>query len=307
MEDPVDTCTLAHTRRSGKDDPLAAFRPRILAVVAGFLHWFTRLYFRFHLRGAGNLPPGPCLVVGNHSGLGLADVMCLLGAWPRAFAARRAVGLMADSFIRAPLAGWLFRAIGAVPASQKNARRAFDSGHDVIVYPGGELDCCRPFYQPRVVEFGDRRGYVRLALERRVPVVPLATIGSHWTLPMLPGGRLVSCGLHTRRWLRNDRLPLPVTWLVGLAGLAAGLAGWVPWWAAAALGLAGLCLIPARVTSALLPPIDVAALTAHLPDGAERVERAHALVHGALAGAVCKMQHEPRGGDPNPTGVVTKL
>lgn len=273
-----------------------AFDPRVLCLVSAVLDPITQAYFRFQLRGAENIPSSKCLIVGNHSGLGIVDVACLLGAWPRKMGLqRRVVGLMADSFVKAPLAGRLFRAFGSMPASQKNADDAFERGHDVLVYPGGELDACRPFYQPRLVEFGNRRGYIRLALRHGVPVVPLATIGSHWTLPMLPGGYWAARLIGTRRRLRNDRFPIVLTWVVGLCGLALGLLGLIPWWASVLSFLFGISFLPARVSSELLPPIDIAGLTAHIEDEDERVEAAHRIVHGALQRAVLEMQHDVSG------------
>jgi len=49
---------------------------------------------------------------------------------------------------------------------------------------------------------------------------------------------------------------------------------------------------PVRITSEVLPPIDVTQATAHLSDPAERIEAAHQLVHGALQRAVASMRHD---------------
>jgi len=284
---------------SDSTEDLEQFDPHVYALVGRFLRAFTTSYFRFKLHGLEKLPEGPCLIVGNHSGLGVADVMCMLGAWYDAFGLeRRGTGMMAYSFIEAPLVGRLFRAFGAVPASPENARAALRAGHDVLVYPGGELDACRPFYQPRTVVFGPRRGYVRLALDLGVPVVPLATIGSHWTMPMLPGGELVSRLLNTRRWLRNDRFPLPVGAVAAVAGTGMGI---IPLWATGFLFLMGLVPLPARITSRLLPPIDLAAATAGVGNDADRVERAHRLVHGALQRAVQGLRHDEPERFPEPS------
>jgi hypothetical protein len=52
------------------------------------------------------------------------------------------------------------------------ARAELAAGRDVITFPGGDLDAGRPFHLPRVVRFGNRRGYAKLALEAGVPIVP---------------------------------------------------------------------------------------------------------------------------------------
>ena len=81
----------------------------------------------------------------------------------------------------------LIRSVGAVEASPEAASAAFARGHDVLVYPGGDIDAYRGLHRPRDVVFGSRRGYARLALEAGIPVVPVATIGSHWSYLVLPG------------------------------------------------------------------------------------------------------------------------
>jgi 1-acyl-sn-glycerol-3-phosphate acyltransferase len=139
---------------------------------------------------------------------------------------------------------------------------------------------------PRAVVFGDRRGYVRLALKTGVPVVPFATIGSHHTYLLLPwiGDAL---GARLRRWgvVRDARVPVPLASLGVLAATIACALGAAPLWA---LALAVAALV---ITTDILEPIDVRAATALIEDPAARVEAAHRLVHGRLAAHVAAMRH----------------
>jgi 1-acyl-sn-glycerol-3-phosphate acyltransferase len=197
---------------------------------------------------------------------------------------------MHDLAIDAPLLGRICRAFGAVRATPENARMALAAGHDVVVFPGGDIDSGRPMTRPRQVDFGSRRGYVRLALESGRPIVPLATIGSHYTYLLLPLDALWRA-IGLRRVTRMERLPVPVAFVAALCALGAVLSGALgPAWLLVALA-ALFVPNPVRVTTEALRPIDVAALTAHLADPRERVEEAHRLVHGALARAVATMQH----------------
>ena len=268
------------------------FNPRFFLRVGGLLDRLARVYWRYQWRGLDRLPAGPAVLVGNHSALGTAELICMVGRWSKHFGTkRRATGLMHDVFMKTPGFSHYYRAVGAVPANRDNARAAIARGHDILVFPGGDLDSARPFYQPRRVFFGKRRGYVRIALESGVPIVPIATIGSHYTWLMAPGGRAVARLLRLDRLLRNDRVPL--SFGIGLALLAGVLfgAGWLPLWATLLLVVVGLAPTPARITSEALPPIDVCAETAHLDSMEARIEEGHALVLGALEGAVAHMQH----------------
>ncbi len=268
------------------------YSPRFFAFFGALMDAFTRVWFRFRIRHVERIPNEPCLFVGNHSGIGVADVLCFVGAWwKHAGTSRRVVGMMAQSFVDAPVVGRICRAFGAVYANRKAARDTFERGDSVICFPGGDIDACRPVHEHRKVVFGDRRGYIRLALDSGVPIVPVATIGSHFTYLLAPGGYLAARLLRSRRWLRADRLPLVVG--VGLAFVvdALAIAGVLPWWSMIIAAIAAIVPNPVRITTDVLPPIDVAALTAHIADPEERVEVAHAIVHGRLEAAVATLRH----------------
>ncbi|HEY8076173.1 MAG TPA: 1-acyl-sn-glycerol-3-phosphate acyltransferase [Labilithrix sp.] len=278
------------TTASAISDVDTDFRPAVYLAFGSFQNAFNRIWHRYTLRGAARIPSRPVLFVGNHSGVGVADILCMLGGWRARFGLRRrVVGMMHELFVAMPIVGFIARSFGAVYASPDAARQAFARGYDVACFPGGDLDACRSFTEPREVHFGDRRGYVRVALATGVPIVPLATIGSHWSYLVLPGGDRVA-SIARAFGARSKRFPITVGSL--LVVLTCGLAiGGVlsPWWILAAL-LAAIVPTPVRITSEILEPIDVCAATAHL-DGDERVEAAHRLVHGTLARAVKTMAH----------------
>ena len=267
------------------------YRPRFARVFGRAMHLVARVWFRYSFRHPERIPEGNALFVGNHSGIGIVDVLCLIGAWTVAFdGKRRGVGMMHKMFI-APPVGWIARAFGAVPAHPHAAREAFSRGYDVASFPGGDIDACRPFFEARRVHFGPRRGYARLALEQGVPVVPLATIGSHYTYLLLPGGAWIARVTGMKRWARCERFPLVLGTVLAFGVAALAVAGVLPWWSALVAAAVALVPNPTRVTTEVLAPIDVAAATAHIADVESRVEAAHALVHGAIARAVATMQH----------------
>ena len=273
--------------------PSNDFSPQLFASSGRLLDRFTRRYFRFALRGTERMPDEPCLIVGNHSALGFVDVLTIQAGWYRHFGLRRrANAMMHDFYISLPLVGRFYRNVGALPASRANAHAALDAGHDVLCYPGGDYDSGRPFHAAREVRFNERRGYARLALERGVPIVPLATIGSQHSYTMLPGGVALARTFDLHRRLRTHCLPLPLGPLVALLAVVAALAGWLGWPIAMATLLLGLIPWPVRVTSELLEPIDVCAATAHLDDMDARVELGHRIVHERLSRAVATMAHD---------------
>jgi 1-acyl-sn-glycerol-3-phosphate acyltransferase len=274
-------------------DVLEQRRPDAVERAARVLGPVTRTGFRYTLRGMERIPDRPCLFVGNHSGAGVIEVLCMLPAWHGRFGESRPVLALANKVsLGYPVIGPWLRTVGAVPASRENGRALLARGRDLLVFPGGDIDSFRPFWQHRKVIFGKRRGYVRLALEMGVPIVPIATIGAHLTYLMAPGNEWLANRLGLKRRARLESAPVTL----GLLGtiLATGATALALVDPLVLLGtiVAAAVPIPVRITSEMLAPIDLAReIPASLSDH-ERVERGHELVFSALQERVRTMTHE---------------
>jgi len=158
-------------------------------------------FFHPTVRGFEHIPDGPGLYVANHNGGILLPDAYVLGV---SLYRHRGLSdlpfvLAHDLAVRAPLANQLMPKLGAVRANPANAHRLFAAGHKVLVYPGGDRETFRPFRERDRIVFGDRRGYLRLALTEGVPITPVVTAGAHAGLMVLDdGGRIA-------RFLRLDR------------------------------------------------------------------------------------------------------
>lgn len=284
----LDFSPAAHALRARDPDVIAA-TARIFGPVADRV-------FRYELRGLDRIPSSPCLLVGNHSGGGVVEVPCTLLAWHRRFGERRpGYGLTNVLSLGYPVIGGWLRAIGGIDASYENARASLAGGYDTLVYPGGDIDSFRPFYQTRSVNFGTRRGYIRLALEMNVPILPIATIGSHLTYWMMPGNAAIARMLGLKRTsVRLESVPLTLGTLGTAAAVTAAAVGVVPPSIAALTATFAALPMPTRITSEALPAIDLAHELRGVTDPDERVERGHELVLGALRSAVQKMKHPNR-------------
>jgi 1-acyl-sn-glycerol-3-phosphate acyltransferase len=147
--------------------------------------------FRPELRGLERLPAaGPYLCVGNHSGgLYTPCMWAFLASWYRHLGlAEPAYFLGLDMALALPAVGRIYRRMGALPASAANAAAAFRLGAPLLVYPGGDHEAFRPWKDRGRIDFGGRKGFVTLALEHGVPVVPVTAAGSHETTIVLARG-----------------------------------------------------------------------------------------------------------------------
>ena len=133
------------------------------------------------VHGTDGLPPGPCVIVANHSSH--ADTAALIAA----LSARRrpTVAAAADYWFRGGIRPAICRALcaafpvrrsGGGSADLAAAARLLATGHDVIVFPEGP--------RSRDGRTGDfHRGAARLAAAAGAPLVPAGISGTRTLLP----------------------------------------------------------------------------------------------------------------------------
>jgi 1-acyl-sn-glycerol-3-phosphate acyltransferase len=181
------------------------------------------LYFRADVRRLERIPPkGPVLLVGNHSGGNVPpDTFVFTLAFCSYFGVERPFYQLAHNLVTVyPPLRWL-RKFGTVAASQENARLALQSGAAVLVYPGGDYEVFRPSWQRHVVDLGGRKGFVRLAREIGVPIVPVASVGGQETALFLSRGQWLARLLRLDRIARLKSVPisLALPWVLNVGDL----------------------------------------------------------------------------------------
>jgi 1-acyl-sn-glycerol-3-phosphate acyltransferase len=233
------------------------------------LMWLiASLWFRGEVRGLGNIPDsGPVLLVGNHSGGNMTpDTVIFTLAFSTYFGVERAFYQLAHNLVLAlPALRWL-RRFGTVAASPDNAARALESGAAVLVYPGGDREVHRPTLQRNRIDFDQRHGFIRLALDRDVPIVPVVSIGGQETALFLTRGERLARLLALDRVARLKVLPvsLALPW-----GLNVGdMLGHLP--------------LPAKITIEALPAIDLRAQFGSDPDPGEIYDHVTRLMQDTL-------------------------
>jgi 1-acyl-sn-glycerol-3-phosphate acyltransferase len=147
---------------------------------------FVRVVFRATLEGCENLPVNrPYLLVANHpSSLGVAEFATFLALYMARFGRTRPLAVFAHavSFRWWPLS-LIFSQLGAIPSTYPAAESTLATGVPIALFPGGDHEAFRPFWQQRTVDFGGRLGFLRIAMKAGVPVVPMAFLGV--TAPLL--------------------------------------------------------------------------------------------------------------------------
>ncbi|MGZ3709318.1 MAG: lysophospholipid acyltransferase family protein, partial [Bdellovibrionota bacterium] len=199
--------TDAQKRRLFRD--LGRIDPEFATKLSPFLEGLYKHYFRCEISGWENVPEHRSLFVGNHNGLLTFEVLMLFHAWWKRFgASRRALGLAHSVALSNPFFRWLIPRIGAIPADPEVALEALERDYTLLVYPGGEKESFRPYKDRKKVDFFRRKGFIRLALKAKVPIVPIVSVGAHESYVILHRGEEIAEKLGLKEKLRLHGFPI---------------------------------------------------------------------------------------------------
>jgi 1-acyl-sn-glycerol-3-phosphate acyltransferase len=253
-------------RAIGKWDP-GATRQFVDAMAPIAKRWF-----RAEARGLDALRfSGGALVVSNHSGGMLTpDVLLFAAAFYRELGYDRPLYTLAhDALFIGPLSDWLTR-IGVIPASRATAVDALRTGGVVLDFPGGVHDAYRSTLSENVVDFNGRTGYVSVAIESNVPIVPAVSIGGQESQLFLTRGTWLAKRLGLNRF-RADILPLTFGFPFGFSVIVPPN---VP--------------LPTKIVTAVLEPMDIVSRFGEGPDEID------ASVRSAMQAALDELARERR-------------
>jgi len=235
------------------------------------LWMLASLYFRAEVRGLDNIPEeGPVLLVGNHSGGNTTpDTGVFTLAFSTYFGVERRFHQLAHNLVVSmPGLGWL-RKYGTVAATPQNAERALDEGAALLVYPGGDYEVHRPSWESATVDFDGRKGFIRLAQQKGVKIVPVVSVGGQETALFLSRGERLAKLAGLDRMFRLKVLPISLSlpWVLNVGDML----GHIP--------------LPAKITIQVLPPIDVEGL---------ELQDAYDLIVGRMQTELTGLQSERR-------------
>ncbi|MFC9895336.1 lysophospholipid acyltransferase family protein [Nocardia sp. NPDC127579] len=216
-------------------------------------------YFTPTVTGIEHLPiAGPALVIGNHSSIyWMPEVWITFMAMLERRPAEPSFGVAHDVVLGTPVLGELIRQFGIIPANRDSAAAGLKDGGAVMVYPGGDWEACRPWTERDKIDFAGRKGFVRLALEMGVPVIPAVANGGHDSIFVLSRGARSAELLQLDKLFRAKVFPYTVGVPFGVAPILPQLP------------------LPATVDVSFLPALDWSARPGD-PDDAELVERCYA-------------------------------
>ncbi|MEO0437707.1 MAG: lysophospholipid acyltransferase family protein [Pseudomonadota bacterium] len=132
--------------------------------------WFKTTVFNTEL-----VPNEPCLFIGNHALFGL-DGFVVIPALRAEL--NRNLRPMGDKFLFSePRIANRLIAIGATIGHPEVARALMQRGEDLLVFPGGAHEAVKAQRYRYQLQWKERLGFVRLAMEANYPIVPFGLVG----------------------------------------------------------------------------------------------------------------------------------
>jgi 1-acyl-sn-glycerol-3-phosphate acyltransferase len=228
------------------------------------------VWFRMDIEGWEHLPEPPVLLIGVHSGAPFVwDAWTVGIQWWRRFGTDRPLhGTAHDALMAAPLLGSYFRRMGVLPAAPDSIASALEAGHDVALWPGGEIDSLRPWTDRDEAVLAGRTGFIRMAINAGVPIVPVATVGGPDSMPVLARGRRLAKALQLDKVARLKMLPIALS---------------APWGISPAI-LPELPL-PTKIRTAFQPPVKLSRDPKKAKDD-DYVERKYEEVRRSIQGGM---------------------
>ena len=189
------------------------FAPQNLKWAMPFCHFLHRYWFRVESHGLENLPAGRTLLVSNHSGQIPIDAMMIVTTILLNSEPPRPVRSMVERWVSTlPYANVLFSRLGQVLGTPENCRHLLEREEAVLVFPEGTRGINKTYDKAyQLQNFG--HGFMRLALETKAPIVPIAVVGAEEQYPTVWNARAVA------KILGVPALPIAPTMLIPGLGL----------------------------------------------------------------------------------------
>ena len=171
-------------------------------------------YFGFEVEGLEHVPRSGRLVYAqNHAGWFPLDAFFVTFGIAEMLGVQRAPFFAThDTALAAPLLGPFLSRFGAVPASWfRRPERLPPEIESISIFPEGARGNTKPFWQAYRMRNWNR-GFVRVAVARDCPIVPVAVLGGEECLPVAWTVKLLEPILGDSLGLPLSLLPLPASW-----------------------------------------------------------------------------------------------
>ncbi|NXX85048.1 TMM68 protein, partial [Urocolius indicus] len=181
-----------------KAEPLSDVWDSARRTMASFWDTYARVWHGYELHGVENLPEGPGILVYYHGAIPVDYLYFLsrLFLWKK-----RLCMSVADHFVfRLPGLRLLLEVTGVMPGSREECLVALKNGYLVSISPGGVREALFSNESYQLV-WGKRKGFAQVALDAKVPIIPM------YTQNIREGYRMLKERRFLRQIYESTRLP----------------------------------------------------------------------------------------------------
>ncbi len=164
-------------------------------------------YHRFETEGFENLIGGGAALLVAYHARGVASDVCMLSVDVHDRLGYLPHAIFHEGMGRLPVFRTVLRGLGGVTNDDRVLSDAVARGEHIVVLPGGGREAFRSACHRYTVDWGDRVGYLRLALRLGIPLIPIGAAGVDDLYLGLNDGR---------RWGRRLRVPFKLPFWIAL-------------------------------------------------------------------------------------------
>ncbi|PKK34286.1 DGAT1/2-independent enzyme synthesizing storage lipids isoform X2 [Columba livia] len=182
-----------------KADPSSDVWDSARKTIARFWDIYARIWHGYELHGVENIPEGPGILVYYHGAIPV-DYLYFLS---RLFLWKNRLCLsVADHFVfRLPGLKLLLEVMRVMPGTREECLIALKNGHLVSISPGGVREALFSDESYQLM-WGNRKGFAQIALDAKVPIIPM------YTQNVREGYRTLKERRFLRQLYENTRLPI---------------------------------------------------------------------------------------------------
>ncbi|MCO4747414.1 MAG: acyltransferase family protein [Proteobacteria bacterium] len=137
----------------------------------------ARRYHRYSVQGWEHLPTDRAALIVGYHGRPIAYDLCMLTVSMYERLGYLPHGIIHQAALELPVMGRMNQSLGFVAGDGPSLGEAVARGEHILVQPGGTREGCRSARHRYEVNWGGRMGYLRLALQYGLPIVPVVSRG----------------------------------------------------------------------------------------------------------------------------------
>lgn len=165
-----------------------------ISAYLGGINRSISVLFRPKISGLEYLKNSPqkLLIISNHNVGAIIESHLILCLFNKTKPGEKVLGFTHPSLFKIPLMSQYFKWIGAVPSTHVAAAEVFNANSSLLIFPGGNDQALRGVWDYKKNNFINNHGWAKIAVNNKVPVLPVTFKNTHFLNPVVVSSKLLS-------------------------------------------------------------------------------------------------------------------